>query len=65
MLSKQLIVHFHALTGQLWALQDEFRQAIAAWEKARQLNPQHSTANACLQGLEQIAALSRISYKLI
>ncbi len=55
---------FHALAGQLWALQGEFRQAIAAWEKARQLNPQHSTANVYLQGLEQIAALSRISHKL-
>jgi len=24
---------FHALAGQLWALQGEFRQALAAWEK--------------------------------
>jgi tetratricopeptide (TPR) repeat protein len=42
---------FHALAGQLWALQGEFRQAIAAWEKAQQLNPQHPTASACLQCL--------------
>lgn len=47
---------FHTLAGQLWALQGEFRQALAAWEKARQLNPQHPTANAYLQGLEEIAA---------
>ncbi len=45
---------FHALAGQLWALQGEFRWAIAAWEKARQLNPQHRTANAYLAELERV-----------
>ncbi|MGA7953387.1 MAG: hypothetical protein WCA07_07680 [Gloeobacterales cyanobacterium] len=42
---------FHALTGQLWALHGEFRQAINAWKKAQQLDPQHSTAGACLECL--------------
>jgi tetratricopeptide (TPR) repeat protein len=42
---------FHALAGQLWALQGEFRQAIKAWKKAQQLDPQHSTAGACLECL--------------
>jgi tetratricopeptide (TPR) repeat protein len=40
---------FHALAGQLWALQGEFEAAIAAWQKAQQLSPQHPTASACLQ----------------
>jgi tetratricopeptide (TPR) repeat protein len=42
---------FHALAGQLWTLQGEFRQAIKAWKKAQQLDPQHSTAGACLECL--------------
>ena len=42
---------FHALAGQLWALQGEFGAAIAAWQKALQLSPQHATASACLQFL--------------
>ncbi|HEY9641972.1 MAG TPA: hypothetical protein V6C57_15905 [Coleofasciculaceae cyanobacterium] len=40
---------FHALSGQLLALQGELGQAIAAWKIARQLNSQHPTAAACLQ----------------
>jgi len=40
--------------------QGEFRQALAAWEKAPQ--PQHPTANAYLQGLEEIAAQT-LSYR--
>lgn len=48
---------FHVLAGQLWAVQGEFRQAIGAWKKAQQLNPQHPTANAYLQELKDIAAL--------
>jgi len=40
---------FHALAGQLWALQGDFRRAIAAWKTAQHLNPQHPTAGACLQ----------------
>ena len=40
---------FHALAGQLWALQGELGAAIAAWQKAQQLSPQHVSASACLQ----------------
>jgi Flp pilus assembly protein TadD len=42
---------FHVLAGQLWARQGEFWQAIAAWKKAQQLDPQHPTVNAFLQCL--------------
>jgi tetratricopeptide (TPR) repeat protein len=45
---------FYALEGQLWALQGKFRQAIFAWEKAQQINPQHRTASTCLQGLKRV-----------
>jgi tetratricopeptide (TPR) repeat protein len=45
---------FHALAGQLWALQGEFRQAIAAWEKALQLQPQHPIAGGYLQDINLI-----------
>jgi tetratricopeptide (TPR) repeat protein len=48
---------FHALSGQIYALQGEFRQAIIAWEKARQLNPQHRTANVYLQELKKMIEL--------
>jgi tetratricopeptide (TPR) repeat protein len=47
---------FQALAGQLWALQGEFRPAIAAWKRARHLNPQHPTATRCLQGLTDFCA---------
>ena len=46
---------FQALAGQLWAVQGEFRQAIAAWKKAQQLDPLHPTANVYLQVLTEIA----------
>ncbi len=42
---------FHALAGQLLALQGAFQPAIASWKKALQLNPQQPTAGACLQYL--------------
>jgi tetratricopeptide (TPR) repeat protein len=44
---------FHALAGQLWALQGEFQRAILAWQKARQINPQHNTAHVYLEALEK------------
>lgn len=47
---------FHTLRGQLWALQGQFRSAIAAWEVARRLAPQHPAANAYLRQLEQLAS---------
>jgi tetratricopeptide (TPR) repeat protein len=40
---------FHALAGQLWALQGDFQKAISAWRKAKQLDPQHAIAGACLE----------------
>jgi len=46
---------FHALAGQLWALQGEFREAIRAWEKALKLNFHHPTAHIYLKELEAIA----------
>ncbi len=42
---------FHALAAQIWALQGELGAAIAAWQKALQLNPQHPTAGTFLQVL--------------
>jgi len=48
---------FHALAGQLWALYRGVSEAALAG-KARHLNPQHPTANAYLQGLEEIASPS-------
>ncbi|NEQ29028.1 MAG: hypothetical protein F6K28_60830, partial [Microcoleus sp. SIO2G3] len=35
---------FYALAGQLYALQGQFRQAIAAWNYAQFLDPNHSAA---------------------
>jgi tetratricopeptide (TPR) repeat protein len=40
---------FHALAGQLLALQGKFQEAIGAWEKAVKLNAQHPTARLYLQ----------------
>lgn len=40
---------FQAFAGQLHALQGEFPRAIAAWKKARQLNPSHPTSSNCLE----------------
>jgi tetratricopeptide (TPR) repeat protein len=42
---------FHALAGQLWALQGELWQAIDAWKRARQLDPQQPIAQAGLRYL--------------
>lgn len=33
---------FHALAGQLWALQGEFQQTIVAWKQAQALDPNHA-----------------------
>jgi tetratricopeptide (TPR) repeat protein len=42
---------FYGFAGQLWALQGEFPQAIAAWKKAQQLDPQQTIAHAGLHYL--------------
>lgn len=46
---------FHALAGQLWALQGEFQRAIAAWKQAQKLEPLHPVAGNCLQILTDLA----------
>ncbi|MDX2230365.1 MAG: tetratricopeptide repeat protein [Leptolyngbyaceae cyanobacterium bins.349] len=43
---------FHALAGQLAALQGNFPQAIAAWKTAQQLDPKHPTATVLLKLLD-------------
>jgi Flp pilus assembly protein TadD len=47
---------FHALAGQLWALQGHFQQAIVAWKQAQQLEPLHPVACSCLQILTRIGS---------
>jgi tetratricopeptide (TPR) repeat protein len=47
---------FHALAGQLWALQGEFARAIVAWKQAQQLEPSHPIAGNCLQILTGIGS---------
>jgi len=44
---------FHAFAGQLWALQGELPQAIAAWEKAQRIDPQQTIAHRALQSLSR------------
>jgi Flp pilus assembly protein TadD len=46
---------FHALAGQLWALQGEFSQAGRSWQLAQKLAPQSATVSACLDLLAQLA----------
>jgi Flp pilus assembly protein TadD len=45
---------FHALAGQLWALQGVFDRAITCWQTAQALDPQHPIAVACLDILMQL-----------
>lgn len=45
---------FHAFAGQLWALQGNFPEAIAAWKTAQRLDPKHPTATVFLRELEAI-----------
>jgi len=40
---------FHTLAGKLSALQGNFSQAIAAWLKALEIDPQNEIATCCLQ----------------
>ena len=40
---------FHALSGQLWALEGEFGLAVASWQKALRFKPQQPLASNCLQ----------------
>ncbi|MCU0571133.1 MAG: hypothetical protein MUF49_31780 [Oculatellaceae cyanobacterium Prado106] len=49
---------FHAFAGQLLALQGQWGGAIAAWNQAQSLDPQHPTAQTYLHLLDQIRAAS-------
>jgi tetratricopeptide (TPR) repeat protein len=42
---------YHALAGQLWALQGNFQGAIAAWRKATEIDAKHPTALNALQSV--------------
>ncbi len=46
---------FHALAGQLSALQGEFGPAIRSWQLAQTIDPQDTTVSACLEILGQLA----------
>jgi Flp pilus assembly protein TadD len=35
---------FHALAGQIWARQGEFERAIAVWQQAQALDPNHEVS---------------------
>ena len=48
---------FYALAGRLWALQGEFGRAIAAWQQACQLDPNHRVAGECLQRITTLRQL--------
>jgi Flp pilus assembly protein TadD len=45
---------FHALAGQLWARQGEFKRAIGCWQTAQTLDPKQPLAVACLAILQQL-----------
>jgi tetratricopeptide (TPR) repeat protein len=45
---------FHALAGKLSALQGDFRQAIAAWRKAIQIDPENEVAGNCLKIIDKL-----------
>jgi cytochrome c-type biogenesis protein CcmH/NrfG len=46
---------FYAFLGQLWGLQGDFQQAIAAWKIAEQLNPRCVAAKQALDLLAQLS----------
>ncbi|WP_420761503.1 tetratricopeptide repeat protein [Nostoc sp. CALU 546] len=46
---------FHALAGKLWALQGEFREAIASWQQALKFDPENAIACDCLQMIQLMA----------
>lgn len=52
--------NFHALAGQLWALQGKFPQAIAAWQQAQTLDPNQLIARECLQLLAQLRSSQEV-----
>lgn len=46
---------FHTLEGQLWAIQGQWKEAIAAWKTARRLDPKEGRAIAYLRQLMALA----------
>jgi tetratricopeptide (TPR) repeat protein len=46
---------FHALAGKLWALQGEFKEAIASWQQALKFDPENAIAGDCLQMIKLMA----------
>ena len=40
---------FHTLAGKIWALQGEWREAIASWQQALKFDPQNASACDCLE----------------
>lgn len=47
---------FHALAGQIYALQGQFGAAIAAWKQSQSLDPAHPIASPCLTLVQNIQA---------
>lgn len=47
---------FHALAGQLWALQGEFAAASTAWKRAQECDPKLAQVGNCLEILEALRA---------
>jgi Flp pilus assembly protein TadD len=45
---------FHALAGQIWALQGNWQPAIAVWKHAQQLDPRNAIATHCLKLLAAV-----------
>jgi tetratricopeptide (TPR) repeat protein len=50
---------FHALAGQLWALQGDFEQAWRSWQLAQKFDPQNTAVSACLDILAQLTRTNR------
>ena len=49
---------FHALAGKIWALQGEWKEAIASWQQALKFDPKNAIACDCLQMIK-LVPLSR------
>lgn len=56
--------HFHALSGQIEALQGEFRRAITAWKKPRNSIPSIEQLRLVSNGLQKINGLLHLSILL-
>ena len=45
---------FHALAGKIWALQGEWKEAIASWQQALKFDPKNGIAGDCLQMIKLV-----------